>query len=285
MSNCQRLSFSQRTRIEAVEFWAVNTYQHIEVLLRSAEGAGATLHPIFQQCLEALFKIFQRIAKDIKEGPASNYPALTREFLQKNRQLICLMERLKFEGYNGYPMLYEVVLHFIYEAKYANDIIQGVNPMPLLGPHSVLYHIKFREMGLGHTLCECIYGQMYFWSLIGAQHPSIIMNVTPMEKSQLPKKTVEKFEYFITEFNDINFELSSLYPKLSKGGLIEIYGMYERTYVEFLNFLLEFKNSDELLPQCLRETLPPIFFGVLGHIIDEAEDAIAIGEKIQYYLG
>jgi hypothetical protein len=34
----------------------------------------------------------------------------------------------------------------------------------------------------------------------------------------------------------------------------------------------------------MRKSLPPIFFGVLEHIIDEAEDAIMIGQKIKTYL-
>ncbi len=278
----QTLSFSQETRIEAIAFWSMNSYQHIDILLKSVANQGVTIYPVFEQSLEVLSVTFQRIAKDIKNGPTHNHPVLTREFLLKNRQFIHLVERLNFENFNGYPLLYETVLHFLYEAKYADGTMQGTNSMPLLGPQSVLYHIKFRERGFGHNDLECIYGQMYFWLVIGAQHPSLLMNVTA--KETVPQVIKNKFTYFVTRFNDINYELSNLYPKLNRDSILEIHCTYEKVYVEFFSFLMDIKENDLLLHESLKNSLPPIFFDVLDHIIDEAEDAIAIGKKIQHHL-
>lgn len=284
MASCGELLYSQDTRIYAVDFWATNTYEHIEVLLKSASGWCATLYPQFKDILEQLYKDFKKIVYEIENGPNVNHPYLIRDFLEKNKYFITILERLKFEGYNGYPMLYEAVLHFIYEAKYANDVIGEANSINLESQPCVLYQIMLRSIGIGNNPMECSYGQMYFWSLIGAQHPSIIMNITPTESMALPVTTRETFAYYIRKFNDICFELSNIYSKLDKSGLRIIYSVYEDTYVEFLKFLINFKTCDDLLPNPVRKAFPPIFFGVLEHIIDEAEDAIMIGQKIKEYL-
>lgn len=284
MSNCGELSFAQKTQIEAVSFWAINDMQHIAVLLDSAHGVGAELFPTFRKTLKGLSKDFQDIADAIEQKPIKNPQQLTTRFLKKNRELLDLLERLKFEGYNGFPVLYEAVIHFIYESEYANDVIRGVNPLPMYGQLSVLFQIKFRNMGIGSNKMQCSYGQMYFWTIIGAQHPSLLMNVTPNEAAQLPQSTKDVFLYFINKFNRIAYEMSNMYPNLSKKKLRDIYEVYETTYREFFDFLMDFKNNDMLLPYSLRRSLPKIFFGVLEHIIDEAQDALIMGEKIKRYL-
>lgn len=277
MSNCGNLSFGQKTTREAIEFWAINNKEHIEVLLNSAGGVGANLYPEFKQQLMSLKRDFSTIAED-----AANNNMVMQRFMQKNKDLIKLLERLKFEGYNGFPILYEAVLHFIYEAKYAADAIQSVHTM--YGPSSVLFTVRLRGMGIGNSMLECCYGQMYFWSLIGAQHPSLLMNVTPKEASALPRSTKEALWSFTNDFNSLNYLLSGMYPQLSRKGLLNVHDQYMEINEEFLRFLNNFKNSQAMVPYSLRQTLPPLFMGVLDHIIHETEDAIAIGNKIEEAL-
>lgn len=285
MANCGELSYAQKTQIEAIAFWATNSAQHIQVLLVSPQSVGAILYPSYNRKLESLAQDFQRIANEIECTYPRNDRRLTAEFLQKNSEFICLLQRLKFEGYNGFPTLYQAVLHFIYVAEYANDIIQAVRPRATYGEPSVLYQMQMRRKGVGNTPLECCYGQMYFWSIVGAQHPSILMTVTPDEEAALPKTTRDGFTYFINRFNSINYELSNKYPKLNRKDLREINSVYLETYREFLNFLLCFKGDDALLPYSLRKCLPRIFFELLDQIIHEAKDALIIGEKIGCYLG
>lgn len=277
MSNCGNLSFGQKTTREAIEFWATNNKEHIEVLLNSAAGAGANLYPEFKQQLMSLKRDFSTIAED-----AANNNMVMQRFMQKNKELIKLLERLKFEGYNGFPILYEAVLHFIYEAKYAADAINSI--YTIYGPSSVLFTVRLRGMGVGSGLLECCYGQMYFWSLIGAQHPSLLMNVTPKEASALPRNTRELLWSFTNDFNRLTYSLSGMYPKLNRNGLLKIHDEYMELNEEFLRFLNNFKTNQTMVPYTLRPTLPQLFTGVLDHIIHETEDAITIGNKIENAL-
>lgn len=280
MSHCGSLSFGQKTRNEAVQFWAINNEEHIEVLLGSAAGVGATLFPQFRQSLEALKRDFARIANEA----ANNGMDVVPMFLQKNRKLIKLLERLKFEGYNGYPVLYEATIHFIYEAEYAADAIKGMQAEPKSGQPNVLFTIHLRNMGIGNNVLECSYGQMYFWSLIGAQHPSLLMNVTPTEAGALPMATKDMLDSFISKFNAINYKLSNLHSRLNRNELLAILSEYQKTNSDFLRFLTSFKTSPTLVPYNLRRTLPPLFMGILNHIIHETQDALAIGMKIERAL-
>lgn len=152
------------------------------------------------------------------------------------------------------------------------------------GPEDVVIQAKFRKMGLGNSPLDCIYGHMYFWSLIGAEHPSIIMNVTPTEKSQLPEVTIEKFYEFRDRFNGCAYQLSSIFEDLDQKNLREVYKDFKKYNEDFLAFLEAFKEDPKYLPKELKGSLPDLFYGTLDHIIEEHEYVLALCEKFQHYL-
>ena len=210
---------------------------------------------------------------------------ILKSFIETNLLFIHLLERLKFEGYNGFPNLYELVYHSMYESMYVKELLERVEYCECDDEvESVLIQAKFRDMGFGDDILDCIYSQMYFWSLIGAQHPSILMNVTPEEQSMLPKDTVKKFMYFVNKFNECNFKLSSIYAKLNKNDLHREYVIFKELNKQFLEFLKSFEMNEEYLPKEVKETLPEIFFGVWQHIIDEHTYVLNFCNKVDEYM-
>ncbi len=147
-------------------------------------------------------------------------------------------------------------------------------------PQDVVINANFRKMGLGTNPLQCIYGQMYFWSIIGAEHPSLIMNVTPDEMKQLPKSTIKDFKQITNGFNSIAYRLSSIYPKLNENNLMDVLQDFRELNRKFLNLLSQFKSNPQYLPPFLKRQLPKLFFGVLEHIIDEHKYVEALCKKI-----
>ncbi|WP_105615157.1 BAR domain-containing protein [Vallitalea okinawensis] len=285
MRGCGVLSFPEMMALEAVKFWAQNSYEHIEVLLGSAEPNGATLYPYFAEELEKLYKAFKEIYKTLDKNQYDENPYhMLHYFIETNRYFIRTLERLKFEGFNGFPILYQVTYHILYEQLYVQEIFKSMLYSKSKGPEDVVIQAIFRKMGLGNSPLNCIYGHMYFWSLIGAEHPSIIMNVTPTEKNQLPEVTIEKFYEFRDRFNGCAYQLSSIFEDLDQENLREVYKDFKKYNEDFLAFLEAFKEDPKYLPEELKASLPDLFYGTLEHIIEEHEYVLALCEKFEHFL-
>lgn len=281
MFDCGIYSFVNSITIETIRFWAKNSYEHIDVLLNSAEPNGAILQESFEDEMKRLFTSFQSIYNDLGEVKRdTNVYYMVKRFLSVNDHLIALLERLKFEGYNGFPILYEATYHFLYEQMYVKEIFKPLMYTRDVHPQDVVMHASFRRMGLGTNPLQCIYGQIYFWSMIGAEHPSLVMNVAPDEMKQLPKSTVKEFKHITNRFNNVAYALSSIYPKLNNQNLLAVLEDLRVLNRDFLNFLSNFKNNPQYLPPFLKRQLPELFFGVLEHIIDEHQYVEALVKKI-----
>lgn len=272
--------------LEAIKFWSENSYEHIEVIQAASGPAGAILYQDLASQLETLHKsfksIYDRLNKDYtKEDPAK----VIVEFLTTNDKLIETFQRIKFEGLNGFPILYEAAYHFLYEQLYINQIFKGVAINKSYPPKNVLINGEFRGIGLGNSVLECIYGQMYFWSLIGAEHPSLLMNVTTTEMDQLPKYTIERMITITNDFNNINYLLSQNYEKMNMKNIIPIFNKFKGLNEEFLGLLKEMQVDPEYLPHALKSKLPKLFFGVMDHIMDEHTYVLSLCFKIDTYLG
>ncbi|MCG8482466.1 MAG: hypothetical protein MJA31_04085 [Clostridia bacterium] len=297
MTHCCQLNFPTRSIMDSVEFWSENSYQHIDVLLKSGEPNSAVLQPYFQKNLKKIFNSFQSIYNQMiqkkKENKYSNEMLMPyinhnqflilKSFIETNLLFIHLLERLKFEGYNGFSVLYEVTHHILYEQLYVQEIFKPYNSLMEASSEDVLIQANFRNIGLGNTPLECIYGQMYFWSIIGAEHPSILMNVTQKEIAKLPKDMIQLMTDYANQFNTVTYELSLIYPTLNLYNLSEVYKTFKSLNEDFLLFL---KNIDSnYIPKDVLNTLPEIYFSIKQHIVEEHEYVVlGLCEKFNVFF-
>lgn len=254
---------TEKILTSTINFWSENSYQHIDVLLNGHGGTGAVLYPTFEKELKMISDSFRTIQASAKENiPKKDLMSLTKKFTTTNNKLIKILERLRFEGFNGYPILFETVYHFTYEQKYANKLVEPMQQHQKQQPISSIFKTTFQQ-GLMHTTTlKCIYTQMYFWSLIGGQHPSLLITI-PGASQALPDSIKMSFKEVTNKFNNINYQLSNTYNDLSKKSLYNIFKEFYMLNNEFLDILKDIKNK--------KPDLPDIFYGVLEHIIDEHE--------------
>lgn len=278
-------NFSERLVLDTIRFWSENSYQHIEVLLNSATPQGPYLYKDFEKDLKLLFKKFKGYYKDTDTtNSLTELIFLMNNFLHTNDYFIKVLEKMKFEGFNGFPDAYQTVYHFLYEQRYIKELFRPIEYTPGIDPASVVIHAHFKKLGLGITPLECIYNQMYFWCIIGAEHPSIIGGVSPAEE-MLPKTTKNLLLKVTKEFNNIAHQLSSVYANLSEDNLRIILREFTTVNKEFLKLLEKFdeKNS-QYLPDSIKKQLPKLFFGVLEHIEDEHKYALHLAKRFEKYL-
>lgn len=262
--NCMD-KITEKILISTINFWSENSYQHIDVLINGHDGTGAELYPHFEKELEMISDSFKSIQKCANMSISKkDIMSLSKKFINVNNKFIKILERLRFEGFNGYPILFESVYHFTYEQKYANKLLEPMhNTCKKQEPISSIYKTTFQQ-GLMHTnTLKCIYTQMYFWSIIGGQHPSLIITI-PGASSMLPDSIKTNFKDVTNKFNHICYDLSNVYySDLSKKSLYNIFQHFYMVNNEFLEILKDIR--------CNRPQLPDIFYGVLDHIIEEHE--------------
>ncbi|GMQ59169.1 hypothetical protein AN1V17_35660 [Vallitalea sediminicola] len=281
MFDCGIYSFVNAITIETIRYWAKNSYQHIDVLLNSAKPNQGILFESFNNDLKRLYKSFQNIYDELEDVKRdTNVYFMIKRFLIANDHFILILQRLKFEGFNGFPILYQVTYHILYEQMYVKEIFLPLMSTEDVQPDNVIINSNFRRMALGTNPIQCIYGQIYFWSIIGAEHPSIIMNISPNEMEQLPKKTIKEFEKIAIEFNKINYKLSTIYSKLNNMNIGIILKEFDNVNKEFLRLLDMFKTNVQQLPANIKNNLPKLFFSILEHIIREHEYAELLTKKI-----
>lgn len=281
MFECGIYSFVNAITIDTIRYWARNSFQHIGVIFNSTKQNEATLYESFSNELKKLYKSFEAIYDDLgKVNRDTNVYYMLKRFLKANDNFIVLLERLKFEGYNGYPIPYQVTYHILYEQMYIKEIFRPLMYTREVQPQDVVINVNFRRMGLGTNPHECIYGQIYFWSIIGAQHPSIIMNISPTEMKQLPRKTINDFKHITNGFNKIAHNLSSIYPKLNNVNLGIVLKEFEALNKDFLKLLNDLGTNPQYLPINIKKRLPKLFFSILEHIINEHKYVATLCEKI-----
>ncbi len=263
--------------VNTLKFWANNSYEHIDVLQNAYKTVGATLQPSFATELTELFTKFKNIDDAITYNKLPNdFDILCEEFEKCNRRFVYLLEKLKFEGYNGYPVLFETVQHFIYEQLYAKQVLDA-GYKAKADKHYTQNMFTTSLNSKVTTLKGC----MYFWSLIGAEHTSIIATVSPVE-DKLPKLTLSLLANFRTIFNQINYILVEQDDVMSDDDLNQLAIYFIETNEQFLKLLNNFKqDNSELLPSYIKKELPPLFEGVLNHIIHEHERVLELMKSLQ----
>ncbi len=260
---------------KTVVFWSENNVQHITSLLRSVGGTTAVLQDYFKQQLKVFYDKFSSVGKAFKENnlPLSRY----QEFLRINTSFINLLERIKFEGFSGYPILQQSVYHYIFEARYINAVFSAKNPNGNV--QITLYFVPFLNANFG-----CFYNQMYFWSIIGAMHPSLLMGNNAFYNA-INGYSKEFLTEVTNTFNAINFTLSSLKKPVKKNALREVFEQFSHLNLSYLEFLKEIKQSSpKIFTSPLVSRLPTSFYSGVDHQIAEHTLVREINVNIEKYL-
>ncbi len=272
--NCSGNSSPELLR-KTVIFWSENSFQHISSLLKSPNGTTAVLQPYFKEQLKGFYESFVSINQAFKEKnmPNSSYVG----FLRLNQSFINLLERIKYEGFSGYPILQQSVFHYIYEQRYINAVFGTRN-----AAGNVLitaYFLPFLNQSF-----NCFYNQMYFWSIIGAMHPSLIMGNNAFYNS-INGYAKELLTEICNSFNRINFELSSLKRPIKKNALAEIFEEFKHLNITFLEFLKQIKqNSIKIFSTPAITRLPNDFYKTVDHMIAEHTLVDEINANIEKIL-
>ncbi len=260
---------------KTVVFWSENSAQHITSLLKSTSGTTAVLEDYFKEQL----KVFRDKFKLVNESFRQNNMPLSRyqEFLRLNTGFINLLERIKFEAFSGYPVLQQSVFHYIYEGRYINAVFSAKNPagnVPI-----TLHFAPFLNQNFG-----CFYNQMYFWSIIGAMHPSLLMGNNAFYNA-INGYSKEFLTNVTNSFNRLNFMLSSLKKPIKKNALLPVFEEFSYLNENFLEFLRAIKqNSSKVFTSPFVSRLPTSFYEGVEHQIAEHTLVSEINQNIAKYL-
>ena len=258
--NCKDVNLPSDMR-KAVEFWARNTVGHIETLLNLKGTTSAVMQPYFSAELETLLRSFKKISSLYSEGETRRLPSKPQLLFAENRRLINLLERIKFEGFGGYPYLQQTIFHYIYEQRYINAIFGVQNET------RGLITVRFSPMGSYPLVC--IYNQMYFWSVIGAMHPSLMMGNEKFYRSA-SLHTRDYLTEITNRFNSVCFSLSSLKKPPTRDELEKVFCTFRELNSDFLRFLKIIKTGERGVFAVGAPTdMPQSFYKSLDHIIGE----------------
>ena len=258
--NCKN-NISNEVMIKAVAFWSENSFQHIISLLKSPQGTTAVLQPYFKDELESLYEEFKKINQMYKSGNPRLIPK-PAIFFKINARFINLLERIKYEGFSGYPILQQSVFHYIYEQRYINAIFAVNNPVG-----NVLITEYF--LSFSNYTYSCIYNQMYFWCIIGSMHPSLLMGNNAFYNA-INGYSKEFLTEICNKFNLIAFNLSSLKKPIKKLAILPIFEEFKALNASFLEFLKLVKSNNPRVyinSQNLR--LSEAFYATVEHMIKE----------------
>ena len=223
--NCQN-SISPVVMRKTIIFWCENSLQHISSLLSAFRGSGAVLNDEFLREIKEIELIFKNIY-DEYSSTKTNLPTRPAILFKTNTRFISVLERIKLEAVSGYPILQQSVYHYIFEQNYLNAIFGVAIPQT-----SPLITVKFAPFYNNN----CIFNQMYFWSVIGSMHPSLLLNNSDFAAA-LNGYSREFLRDTVNGFNAVCFMLSNLAKATNKKELLKIFKNFQQLNINFLNFL------------------------------------------------
>lgn len=256
--NCKN-SLQPEILRKSIVFWCENSSQHITSLISSFKGSSAVLSDEFLNELKEIELIFKSIYNEYSSSKTAlpSHPAI---LFKTNMRFIKLLERMKLEGVSGYPLLQQTVYHYIFEQNYLNAIF-GVTSAPI----DLLITVRF----LPFYSNNCVYNQMYFWSVIGAMHPSLLLNSDEFNKA-INGYSREYLRDTVNAFNKICYRLSSMRRRTNKKELSEIFNDFRQQNLDFLNFLdAAVKLSPKVYASTTSPRLSTAFYKKAEHIIAE----------------
>lgn len=261
---------------KTVAFWSENSYQHISSLLKAPQGTTAVLQDEFKEKLQNYYQKFKEI-NDLYKSQNHRLPIKPEHFFKLNENFIKLLERIKFEGFSGYPILQQSIFHYIYEQRYINAIFGIKNSVGFV--LITEFFAPFNAYPL-----SCIYNQMYFWSIIGAMHPSLLLDTNAFYNA-INGYSKEFLTQITNNFNKINFRLSSLRKPIKKNHLKEIFEDFQNLNLSILDFLLLVKsNNPKIYSYPTGVNLSTQFYNKVEHMINEHTLVKEINQNISRTL-
>lgn len=272
--NCQN-SLSPAVIRKTIIFWCENSLQHITSLLSAFRGSGAVLNDEFVREIKEIELIFKSIY-DEYSSDKTNLPIRPAILFKTNTRFIALLERIKLESVSGYPILQQSVYHYIFEQNYLNAIFGVTVPQ-----NTPLITVKFAPFYNNN----CIFNQMYFWSVIGAMHPSLLLNNSDFAAA-LNGYSREFLRDTVNGFNGICFMLSSLSKTTNKKELLKIFENFQQLNINFLNFLESaYAGSARVYTSNLSQRFSDSFYKGVRHMIAEHKLVRELCEGIAEILG
>ena len=260
---------------KAAIFWSENIAEHINSFLKAVPSTTAVLEDYFKGELKEYYHKFMNFNENFKKGERPL--AFFQEFLRVNSGFINLLERIKFEALSGYPVMQQSLFHYIYESRYTNAIF-GVKNM--VGNVLITnYFLPFLNNGF-----SCFYNQMYFWSIIGGMHPSLLLNNNAFYNA-LNGYSKEFLTNVCNKFNNINYRLSSIRKPVKRNALTDVFRDFCALNSEYLEFLRAVKQTSPkifITPNLSR--LPESFYSAVEHQISEHSLVKEINTNIEKYL-
>ncbi len=255
--NCKN-NLPPETVRKTIVFWCENSIQHIASFLSAIKGSGAVLEDDFLREIKEIDLIFKSILSEYS-STKSNLPSRPAILFKTNTRFIALLERIKLEGVSGYPILQQSVYHYIFEQNYINAIF-GVS----VPQNSPLITVKFSPFYNNN----CIFNQMYFWSVIGAMHPSLLLNND--FAVALNGYSKEFLRDTANGFNAICFSLSQMNKINNKKELTKIFNSFRQLNNSFLSFLISAKSgSPKVFTSTVKPSLTDSFYKGAQHMINE----------------
>ena len=271
--NCQN-NISPALMRKTIIFWCENSIQHIGSLLSAFRGSGAVLNDEFLREIKEIELIFKSIFDEYSSSK-TNLPTRPAILFKTNTRFIALLERIKLESVSGYPILQQSVYHYIFEQNYINAIFGVMVPQ-----QTPLITVKFAAFYNNN----CIFNQMYFWSVIGSMHPSLLLNNSDFAAA-INGYSKEFLRDTVNAFNNICFMLSSLPKSTNKNKLLKIFENFQQLNVSFLNFLESaYAGSARVYTSAASPRLSDSFYKSARHMIAEHKLVSELNESIAEIL-
>lgn len=256
--NCQKNLPPEAVR-KAIVFWCENSIQHISSFLSAIKGSGAVLNDDFLREIKEIDIIFKSIY-DEYSSDKTGLPVRPAILFKTNTRFIALLERIKLEAVSGYPILQQSVYHYIFEQNYINAIF-GVS----VPQNTPLITVKFAPFYNNN----CVFNQIYFWSVIGAMHPSLLLNNNDFAAA-INGYSREYLRDTANNFNFICFSLSDMHKMNNKKELTKIFNSFCQLNNSFLSFLISAqKSSPKVFAATSKPTLSEGFYKGVQHMINE----------------
>ncbi len=275
--NCHGVMTPENLR-QTIKFWSENSYQHIDSILSTYKINTQILSDNFKRELLRLKDVFTKINHECENIKNKNGIVLIAStFLNENKKFIQLLERLKCEGAGGFPLIFMNVYHYICEQRYINAILSKPDT-----DVNMLVSIRFEPFR--NETMSCIYNHIYFWSVIGSMHPSLLLGIAPFE-SLVSQEAKQDLYEVRRRFNDIAYSLSDLKRPLHKN---ELYSLLEEFYSLNRNFLAMLtgilKCDSSIIQSTFIKALPEKFFNSVSHMIDEHLYAEKINDEFMGFF-
>ncbi len=259
-----------------LEFWIINSMEHITVILNSQQENGILLPDTFRSELTEISEKLSKVLTEVKKNYLINPRNLILNFLNINRHFINILERMKFEVINGMPFMYQFGIHLIYEQEYASEIFKMSTSIPSSKKCPSYPVIKFNSPLLSGSVMYCICSSIYFWSIIAAEHADFLINLIPN-----PYGADNILNSYRIKFNNICYIISEM-KEITNSELYAVVQNFSKYSNILLNLIYEVYGTG--VTDKLFDTSPEYPNAIIKHIANEHLYIKSICEDFEIYL-